>query len=304
MMALSRRALFVCLFALFALPASAQQAHPLKIVSSFSILSDLIRNVGGDSVEVASLVGPDADAHVFEPSPADAQLLADADLVIVNGLGFEGWLDRLIQASGYRGMVVVATAGITPRQIGKEPDPHAWQNLANAQRYVQNIRDALVKTRPVDAEFFKRRCMQYLERLARLDAELHDAFAAIPSERRRVITSHDAFGYFGAAYGIEFLAPQGMSTDSEASASAVAQLVDDIRRREVSAVFVENITDPRMVERIAREGGARLGGKLFSDALSRPGTQADTYLKLFAYNAKAIAAALEDPSNHGPPNEY
>lgn len=288
----SRRHLVLALLALAALPASAQQYRPLRVVASFSILADLLRNVGGDKIDVSVLVGPDADAHVFEPSPADAKRLADADVVVVNGLGFEGWMDRLVRSSGYRGPVTIASVGIMPRLLGKEPDPHAWQDMANARRYVLNIRDALVKARPADAAYFEQRYAQYAKRLTALDAELRKVFAAIPKERRRVITSHDAFGYFGAAYSIEFLSPQGMSTDSEASASAVAQLIDQIRRQAVRAVFVENIIDPRLVNRIAREGGAILGGKLYSDALSKPGTEADTYLKLFAHNAQAIANSL------------
>jgi zinc/manganese transport system substrate-binding protein len=288
----SRRHSILSLLALAALPASAQSARPLRVVASFSILVDLLRNVGGDAIEVATLVGPDADAHVFEPSPADAKRLADADLVVVNGLGFEGWLERLVRASGYRGPVVVASAGITPRKLGKEPDPHAWQDLNHVRRYVLNLRDALARARPADATVFEQRAASYLERLVALDAEVRRTFEGMPKAQRRVITSHDAFGYLGAAYGIEFLSPQGMSTDSEASAASVARLVEQIRRQGVRAVFVENITDPRLVERIAREGGATVGGRLYSDALSKPGTAADTYLKLFAHNAAAIAAAL------------
>lgn len=294
-MSFSRRHLLLSLLTLAALPALAQKSRPLRVVASFSILADLLRNVGGDAVDVSALVGSDADAHVFEPSPTDAKRLADADLVVMNGLGFEGWMDRLVRSSGYRGSIVIASAGITPRKMGKEHDPHAWQDLAHARRYVLNIRDALVKVRPVDAAGFQQRTTQYLARLTDLDAELRKVFAGIPKAQRRVITSHDAFGYFGDAYDIEFLSPQGMSTDSEASASAVARLVEQIRREGVRAVFVENITDPRLVERIAREGGVTLGGKLYSDALSKPGTEADTYLKLFAHNAKTIADSLMTP---------
>jgi zinc/manganese transport system substrate-binding protein len=292
MMKASRRQSVLSLLALATIHASAKPTRLLRIVASFSILADLLRNVGGDAIDLATLVGPDADAHVFEPSPADAKRLADADLVVVNGLGFEGWLDRLVRTSGYRGPVTVASAGIAPRQFGREPDPHAWQDLTHARRYVLNVRDALTKARPADATAFERRAAQYGDRLAALDAEVRKAFEAIPKNQRRVITSHDAFGYFGAAYGIEFLSPQGMSTASEASASTVARLVEQIRRQGVRAVFVENVTDPRLVERIAREGGATLGGRLYSDALSRPGTQADTYLKLFAHNASTLAASL------------
>lgn len=292
MMINSKRQFFLSLCALFPLTVSAQKTRPLRVVTTFSILADLLRNVGGDAIIVSTLVGPDADAHVFEPSPADAKRVRDAELVVMNGLGFEGWIERLIKASGYRGPLVVASAGITPKKIGKEPDPHAWHNLSHTRQYILNIRDALARIRPDDAQGFQQRAAQYLALLNDLDAELRKVFAAIPKQQRRVITSHDAFGYFGDAYGIEFLSPQGMSMDSEPSASAIARLVDQIRREGVRAVFVENITDPRLVERIAREGGVSLGGKLYSDALSKPGTEADTYLKLFAHNAKLISESL------------
>jgi zinc/manganese transport system substrate-binding protein len=272
--------------------ARAQPAHRLRVVASFSILADIVHNVGGEHIELSMLVGPDADAHVFEPTPAHAKQLAAADLVVINGLGFEGWLGRLVRASGYKGPVVVATAGIVPRRMGKEPDPHTWQDLAHARRCVNNVRGALSTARPVYSADFERRAARYLERIDALDAELRKAFEAIPAQQRRVITPHDAFGYFGAAYGIQFFAPQGMSTDSQPSASAVARLVQQIRRQGVRAVFAENISDPRLVERIAREGGAAVGGRLYSDALSAPGTEADTYLKLYAHNGLAIARAL------------
>ena len=291
----SRRSTIATLLALAAPPALAQPARPLQVVASFSILADLVREVGGAAVEVVALVGPNADAHVFEPSPADARRLASADLVVVNGLGFEGWLDRLVRASGYRGPITVASAGVATRRLGRGPDPHAWQDSANTQRYVVNLRDALSRARPALAAEFGLRSAQYIQRLQELDREVRARFDAVPRPQRRVITSHDAFGYFAAAYGIQFLAPQGVSTDSEASAAAVARLIDQIRRHDVRAVFVENISDPRLVERIAREGGAAVGGRLYSDALSPPGTEADTYLKLFAHNAKTIASTLLGP---------
>lgn len=291
-----RRQFILALTGFATLPAMAQQARPLRVVASFSILADLLRNIGGDAIELAVLVGADADAHVFEPRPTHAKQLADAELVFVNGLGFEGWMNRLVRSSGYRGPVTIASAGITPRHNGKEADPHAWQDLAYTRRYVLNIRDALSRLRPADTAYFAQRATLYLERLTALDTEIRKFFAAIPKDQRRVITSHDAFGYFGAAYDIEFLAPQGMSTDSEASASAVARLIDQIRLKRVRAVFVENISDPRLIERIAREGGASVGGKLYSDALSKQGTEADTYLKFFEHNARTIAAALQRPA--------
>ncbi|WP_018904981.1 metal ABC transporter substrate-binding protein [Variovorax paradoxus] len=290
----ARRCFFAASLVALPLPVLAQSTapRPLRVVASFSILADMAREIGGSAVEVAALVGPDSDAHVFQPSPADARRLANAELVVVNGLAFEGWMDRLVRSSGYRGPVVVASDGVPVRRMGRAPDPHAWQDLANAQRYAANLRDAMARARPAFAAEIGRRCASYIERLQALDREIRARFDAMPREHRRVISSHDAFGYFGAAYGIEFLAPQGMNTDSEASAASVARLIGQIRREDVRAVFVENISDPRLVQRIAREGGVTVGGRLYSDALSAPGTEADTYLKLFAHNATTIASAL------------
>jgi zinc/manganese transport system substrate-binding protein len=188
--------------------------------------------------------------------------------------------------------VVVASQGVVPRRLGAALDPHAWQDLTQARRYVLNLRDALVARRPFAAAGFEQRAAAYLDRLAALDRQVRQGFKAIAPGQRRVITSHDAFGYFGAAYGIEFLAPQGLGTGSEASAAGVARLIEQIRQQRVRAVIVDNITDTRLVERIAHEGGAVVGGRLYSDALSAPGTEADTYLKLFAHNAATLAAAL------------
>lgn len=269
---------------------------PLRVVASFSILADMAREVGGPDVEVQALVGPNADAHVFQPTPADARRVAGADLVVVNGLGFEGWIDRLVKSAGYRGPMVVASAGVTPRRgeagHGHGEDPHAWQDLRNAMRYVANLRDAFARARPAQAADFERRAQAYSDRLQTLDAEVRSRFDAIAKARRRILTSHDAFGYFGAAYGIDLLSPQGINTEAEPSSSTVARLIRQIRAREVSAVFMENISNPRLVEQIASEAGVQVGGRLYSDALSPPGTEADTYVKLFAFNARAIAAAL------------
>lgn len=310
-MSFSRRSSIAALLALAAVPVAAQpgQAKRLKVVVSFSILADIVREVGGDAIDVIALVGPNADAHVFQPSPSDARNLASADLVVVNGLGFEGWIDRLVSASGYRGKVIVASQGVKVRKDGHghyhghghahgkkddhgDGDPHAWQDLRNAERYAANVRDALSSAQPAQADVFAQRAARYIEQIQALDREVRAQFAAVPRNKRRVITSHDAFGYFSAAYGVDFLSPQGVNTDSEASAADVAKLINQIRRRDVRAVFIENITDPRLVERIAKEGGAVMGGRLYSDALSAPGTEADTYLKLFAHNAKALSSAL------------
>ncbi len=276
-----------------ALPLRAQTARPLQVVASFSILADMLREVAGDAAQVHSLVGANADAHVFEPTPADARRLAQADLVVVNGLHFEGWIDRLVRSSGYRGPVIEASRGIEPRRAGRVADPHAWQSLAHAQRYVENMRAALAAAAPAQAAAINARAAVYRERIAALDASARATFEAIPREQRRVVTTHDAFGYLGDAYGITFISPRAWNTDSEASAAAVASVIRQVRLHQARALFVENITDRRSIERIAQETGAHVGGTLYSDALSQPGGGADTYLRLYSHNVKSIAAALQ-----------
>jgi len=283
------------LAALSALPALAQDK--LRVLATFSILADFVRNVGGDRTEVAALVGLNSDAHVYAPAPADAKKLADAKVVITNGLGFEGWMDRLVQASGSKAMIIVATKGITVRRaVGGhghgESDPHAWQSVANAKVYVANIRDGLITADPAGADAYQARAAAYLARLDALDAEVKQAVAAIPADRRRVISTHDAFGYFQQAYGIEFIAPQGVSTEAEPSARDVARIITQIKRQKIPAVFFENITDPRLMQRIAQETGARIGGKLFSDALTEEGGEAPSYIEMMRHNIKQISLAL------------
>ena len=269
----SRRSLLQEAAALASLPWLMSSAHAqaparkLRVVASFSILADMAREVGGDAVDVTALVGPDGDAHVFEPTPADVKRLSNADLVIVNGLRFEGWIERLVQVSGFRGPMVVASNGITTRLLGPAPDPHAWQSLANARRYVDNIRAALVAARPSHAAHIEQRSADYLRRVDALDASVRKRLGQVSPVDRRVVTSHDAFGYFAEAYGVTFISAVGWSTGSEASAADVSRIVRQLRAQNVRAVFVENISDPRLVQRIAHEAGARVGGTLYSDAL-------------------------------------
>lgn len=284
-----------------AAPPEAPGPAPLRVVASFSILADLAREVGGPVVDVHSLVPPGADAHVFTPTPADAQKLARAELLIVNGLRYEGWIERLVKAAGYRGPVVVATQGIRGRPALGGADPHAWQDLANAQVYVENIRRALAVARPGQASLVQQRADAYSARLRELDRETRARFAALPEQRRRVITGHDAFGYFADAYGVRFISPRGWSTDSEPSAEQVARIVRQAREQQASALLVEHLSDPRLIDRIAREAGARVGGRLHADALTPAGGEADTYLRLFAHNVATLAAAMAPMPPAGKP---
>jgi zinc/manganese transport system substrate-binding protein len=273
-------------------PVRAQQR--LNVIASFSILGDLVDNVGGDRVNVSTLVGPDGDVHVYAPAPADAKKIADAKLLVINGLGLEGWLPRLLQASGSKAPIVTATRGIAPLRLGSDADPHAWQSVVDAKLYVANIRDALVTADPADAEIFRKQAQAYSAKLDALDREVREAIAKIPEVRRKVISTHDAFGYFASAYGIDFIAPEGVSTESEASARDIAGIITQIRTQKIPAVFLENISDPRLMRRIAAETGARIGGTLYSDSLTDEKGDAPTYIDMVRHNIRTLTGALAD----------
>jgi len=313
-------------FAVFGLSGAAYAADnaaggKVKAVASFSILGDMVKNVGGDRVEVTMLVGPNGDAHVFSPTSADAKMLAGADIFFVNGLGFEGWMERLENASGFTGALVVASGGVMPITMHEEEghhhgaeagddqdheeqakdedhdedqitDPHAWQNLYNGEIYVKNIRDGLIAVDPEGQETYEANAARYLAAIEAQDKAIKAAVAKLPKARRKIITSHDAFGYFGNAYGLEIVAPEGVSTESEASAQDVAKIIRQIRDEHIPAVFLENVTDRRLLDQIAAETGAKVGGTLYSDALSDKDGPAPTYLDMFRHNVGALTAAL------------
>lgn len=299
-MLLSRRfVLAACGIALIASAmGTARAAPPLKVVATFSILADFARNVGGGRVVVTSLVGPNGDSHVYTPTPEDARRVAEASLVIVNGLGLEGWVPRLVKAAGGRARIVTATAGIEPRRTAPgehadhDIDPHAWQSVANARIYVANIRDAFVAADPEGTDAYRANAAAYLARLDALDAEVRAAVARIPEARRKVISTHDAFGYFARDYGIAFIAPQGVSTESDIGAADLARLIRQIRAEKIPAVFLENLSDQRLMRQIAAETGARIGGTLYSDALTAENGDAPTYIDLVRHNIKALTGAL------------
>ncbi len=298
---------FLTTLVLMGVIAPVMANEPLPVVASFSILADMVKQVGGPQVEVTSLVGPNSDAHVFDPTPADAKRLAAAKLVVVNGLGFEGWMSRLIKSSGYKGPVLTASKGVKTIPMAKSdhghghnhshaaPDPHAWQSLLNARQYVENIRVALSAAMPAHSADFQSRATDYLKQLDALEKSTQARIAAVPMERRRVITSHDAFGYFARAYKVTFYPLQGLSTASEPSAADVVRIVNEIKKNKVTAIFAENISDPRVLERVAKDTGTNIGGTLYADALSAPGTQADTYLKMFELNVSTIVAGISAP---------
>jgi zinc/manganese transport system substrate-binding protein len=287
------RRLLLLILAFLSTASPLKAAERLNVVASFSILADFVRNVGGDRVNLTTLVGPDGDVHVYTPAPSDAKRVADAKLLVVNGLGLEGWLPRLVQSSGAKAIIVTASTGVAPLKLGSDADPHAWQSVPNAKVYATIIANALAAAAPDDAEVFRHHAKAYLERLEELDREVREAVAKIPPERRRVISTHDAFGYFAAEYGIQFIAPLGVSTETEPSARDIADIVSQIRAERIPAVFLENISDDRLIRRIASETGAKLGGTLISDSLTSEKGPAPTYIDMVRHNIKALTSALD-----------
>lgn len=288
-------------------PSARAQVAPHgsgRVVATFSVLADIAREVAPEGVQVHALVGHNADAHVFEPGPHHARLVKTADIVIVNGLGLEGWISRLVRASGFQGRLVVASEGLktlnAQAHAGKGhhhhaygPDPHAWQDLAHGASYARTIAKAMMLQWPAQRDAIEARLKDYVARIDALDASLRATLSAIPREQRRVVTSHDAFQYLGAAYSVDFFAPQGWTTGAQPSAAAVGRLIRLLQERGARAVFVENISDPRLVRRIADEARATVGGTLYSDALSAPEGPAGTYLAMVRHNVESIARAIQ-----------
>lgn len=306
---MDRRA-FLTLLA--ASPAAAQTAR-LPVVASFTILGDMVAQIGGDRIALRVIAGPDVDSHEFQPRPSDVAALRDAKLVIRNGLGFDRWMDRLTRAAGFRGTLVTASQGITPRSMEEEhdhdhggagrrqahsvpprsvADPHAWQDLGLGQIYVRNIAAGLIAADPAGEAVYRRNAEAYAARLAALDEWVRAQIGSVPEARRRVVTSHDAFGYFAAAYGVEFVSPQGVSTESEPSAADVARLIRQIRAEHITALFMENMANPATLNRIAAETRITVGGRLYADALSAPDGPAPTYEAMFRHNVGLLVPAM------------
>ncbi|GAB4042670.1 MAG: metal ABC transporter substrate-binding protein [Rubrivivax sp.] len=299
------RTLLSMIVLILALPAA--RAERLPVVASFSILGDLVQQVGGDRVSVELLVGPGGDAHAVQPTPAMARRVAGAKLLFSNGLGFEGWMTRFLRSAGFAGRHVVVTDGLQPRPAPEatgprhaghhhhDLDPHAWQDVRNARHYVARIAEGLCAADASHCNGYRARAAQADARLAALDAEIRAAWAALPPERRVVITSHDAFGYYGAAYGVRFLAAQGVAAESEPTPRGIAALVRQVRAEGAKALFVESIADPRVIAQIARETGVRPSGTLYSDALSEASGPAPTYEAMMRFNTQALLGALRQP---------
>jgi zinc/manganese transport system substrate-binding protein len=293
---LPRRLLLASVTALTLMGSQAQAADKLPVTASFSILGDLVRVVGGDRVAVTTLVGPDQDAHAFEPKPGDVKTILASKLVVSNGLGFEPWANKLVQSAGYQGPVLIASKGVKTRTMQEdghtETDPHAWQNPDNVVLYTRNIAAALSKADAAGTSTYQANAEAYVKELQMLDAWAKEQFAAIPPAKRKAITSHDAFGYFAAHYGVTFLAPQGVSTEAEPSAKQVAKLIQQIKREKIRAVFVENMGNPKLIDQLSKDAGAVLGASLYSDALSTADKPGATYLQMMRHNVRELVAGM------------
>lgn len=316
---ISRYLVSVFVSVIFSLPVLSW-AEALKVVTSFSVLQDLVQEVGGEHIHLTNLVEANGDAHVYQPSPLDAQAVAEADLLVINGLGFEGWIERLEQSAGFNGVKVVATEGINLIHLGEEGhhedehedhhdeheevdqhedehdhgefDPHAWHSVTNVLVYVENIRVALVRLAPEHKTSFNQNAQAYTDRLIQLQLNLKAKMSQVPVNKRHVITSHDAFGYLAREYGFHFTAPQGMSTEAEASAADVVKIIKQIRQQNIQAVFVEKVSNSRLIEQISRETGAKIGGELYADALSSLNQEAGTYIEMMQHNINTLVDAL------------
>jgi zinc/manganese transport system substrate-binding protein len=299
-----RRAFLLTPALLVALPASAQA--PIKAVATFSILGDLLAEVAGDKVGLSVLVGPDIDAHAYQPRPTDARALADAKVLVSNGLGFEGWIDRLAKAAPFKGRAIVATAGVATLKAGGDhghahahghshgqgPDPHCWQDVQRVRTYVANIAKGLAEADPANAAHYRDRAQAFDGRLVELDSWVKQEIAKVPADKRRAITGHESFRYFASAYGVTFRSPRGYNTSSEPSARDVATLIREVREQRIKALFVENMTNPGLIDQIARESGAVVGPRLYTDALSGPEGPAPTYEKMMRHNVTALVAGM------------
>ncbi len=283
----------MCVLALVCAAFPAAAAEKMKVVATFSILGDIAGRIGGDAVEVKTLVGHDGDAHVYQATSADARAVAEARIVIANGLAFDDWALRLLKASGSKAAIVVASVGVTPVAGGHEhADPHAWQNVGNVLAYVGNIEHALATADPAHAAIYKMNADAYRAELQILDAEIRTSLAAIPPAQRNAVTTHGSFAYFAAAYGVTFTSPLGTSTDEQASAKSLAALITAIRRGGIKALFLENAADPRLMRQVAHETGVALGGTLYADALSTKDGPAPTYVGLMRHNLKLLTGAM------------
>ncbi|WP_191084859.1 metal ABC transporter solute-binding protein, Zn/Mn family [Roseococcus microcysteis] len=291
------RRLLLALPALLPFTAVRAQSRPV-VAASFTILGDLTQQVVGDRAELRVIAGPDVDAHHFQTRPSHAEAVRTANVAIRNGAGFDNWFNRLLGSTNFRGTRVVATEGLTLLREAPRPghnhghnDPHAWQDARLAARYIRNIEAGMTRADADGAAHYRERAEAAVARLEALDGWVRAQIQTVPEARRVVVTSHDAFAYFGAAYGVRFLAPQGIG-NTEPSAQQVARLIRQIRENNITAVFVENISNPATLERLAREAGVTVQGRLYADALSAADGPAATYEAMMRHNVGLMVRAM------------
>ncbi len=295
----------LCLAMLLILAPTSAYAARLKVVATFSVLGDIVSNVGGDNIELTTLVGPNADAHSYEPTPDAVKAIGNADLVIVNGLGFEGWMGRLIASSGYSGPVIVAAKEVTSLNVGEklEMDPHAWQSVTNVINYTGAIRDALNDADRGHSAKYKENAETYIRKLNELESWIQEQVASVPEGQRAVITTHDAFRYFGRYYGVRFLAPAGITNESSPSAADMAHIESLMRAQKIRAIFFENVSDDKIIKQLQQDSGAYIGGTLYSDALSPPTGPAPTYISMMKHNVAALVEGMKQNTPAPDPTE-
>ncbi|WP_409361477.1 metal ABC transporter solute-binding protein, Zn/Mn family [Bartonella heixiaziensis] len=285
-------------------PFSASAHNKIKVVASFSILADLVKNVGGDHISMTTFVGPNANTHTYEPTPHDTKALKEAHIIFINGLHLESFMDRLLTASGTKAPLIKVSTNIPPLEIENNKhdvqqnhhhssiDPHAWQTIPNVVIYVKNIATALCKIDTQSCANYSKNANAYIQKLNEMQTRITKQISTIPKDKRIIITSHDAFDYFAQEYGFIILAPQSASIEAEATAADVAKLIKQIKTNKVTALFVENISNPRLIEQISKETGLKIGGTLYSDALSDENGPAATYLNMMEHNVKTIIDAI------------
>ncbi|TCK08534.1 metal ABC transporter solute-binding protein, Zn/Mn family [Marinobacterium mangrovicola] len=296
---MKKRFLALAVPAAFTLSAAMPvQADTLDVVASFTVLADVVKNVGGDQVNVTSLVPANGDPHDFEPSPENARALKQADVTFLSGENLEIWFERLAEASGNTQTPVIVSDGIATHTFEEDGetiiDPHVWNSAANVLVWIDNIEQALVAAAPEDAAAIHQSADAYRQKIQALDADIKAKIDAVPEEARKVLTSHDAFGYYTAEYGVQFMSPLGVSTETEASAGEVARLIDQIKEEGVKVYFIESSNDGRLVEQIANATGAKSGGELYPEALSAADGVAPTYIELMNFNTSQILSAIAE----------
>lgn len=293
--------LFFSLLAVFMATISYAAPAKLEVVASFSILSDLTREVGGDRINVYSLVPAGQDAHVYQPRPSDIQKVKTAQVFVSNGLGFEGWQSRILGAANFKGRLVTASVGIVAPKASNhahhghhdEVDPHAWHNPQNVVIYVNNITKGLSLADAAGTSYYQARAAAYIKKVQAMDSWAQQQYKSLRPEQRKVLTSHDAFAYLGSRYGVKFIAPQGLSTEAEPTAKVVGQLIKQVKKEKIKAVFLEYASNEKLLTQISKEANVTIGGILYADSLTKAGDEADTWLKFFELNTQRLVAAMK-----------